>query len=81
MAEEQETDPSFSLACSPDPNIPSRDPEARSGASSARAGDDDDDDDEISLGSEDFERPVSERSSHDSKSSEELLEVVTRAVA
>ncbi|XDV19288.1 hypothetical protein PO909_024787 [Leuciscus waleckii] len=69
LADEQETGPSLSLACSPDPHVPSRDPKAHPGASSAQAGDDNE-----SLGATDFEQPTSERSSREDKSVEELLE-------
>lgn len=71
----RETGPSLSLVCSQDPRVPLRDLEARSGASSGHTGDDE------SLGSADFEQPTSVRSSHDDKSVEELLEVVTCAMA
>ncbi|XP_073721072.1 uncharacterized protein [Misgurnus anguillicaudatus] len=81
LADEQETGESSSFALSPDPCIPSHDPEAHSGASSVHVGDDNDDDDDFSLGSADFDKPASERSSRDHGSVEELLEVVTRAVA
>ncbi|KAI2667000.1 Gag-Pol polyprotein [Labeo rohita] len=75
LNDEQETGPSFSLVASSDPNISSREHEARSGASSVHEGDD------ISLGSSEHEQPASEHSSLGKKSVEELLEVVTRAVA
>ncbi|XDV29774.1 hypothetical protein PO909_032816 [Leuciscus waleckii] len=65
LADKQETGPSLSLALSPDPRAPLRDP----CASSAHAGDD-----EKSLGSVDYEQPASERSSREDKSVEELLE-------
>ncbi|ROL53168.1 hypothetical protein DPX16_23787 [Anabarilius grahami] len=71
LADERETGPALSPDLSPDPRVSSRDPEAHSGASSAHAGDDD------SL----LEFAASERSSRDDKAVEELLEVVTRAVA
>lgn len=45
-------------------------------ASSVHVGDDDDDDD-FSHSSADFDKPDSERSSHNQKLVEELLEVVT----
>ncbi|XDV32662.1 hypothetical protein PO909_003413 [Leuciscus waleckii] len=75
LHDEQETGPSLSLAASPDPHIPSGDLEARSGASSVHEGDD------VSLGSSDRDQPASEHSSREKRSVEELLEVVTRAVA
>ncbi|ROI84191.1 hypothetical protein DPX16_19963 [Anabarilius grahami] len=71
LADERETGPALSPDLSPDPRVSSRDPDAHSGASSAHAGDDD------SL----LEFAASERSSRDDKAVEELLEVVTRAVA
>ncbi|ROL32999.1 hypothetical protein DPX16_5894 [Anabarilius grahami] len=64
LADERETGPALSPALSPDPYIPLQNPDVHSGASSVRAGDDD------SL----YECAASERSSHDDKSVEELLE-------
>ncbi len=74
LAEAREIGPPLSLALSPDREALASVSQARLGASSERT------EENSSLASGEMESATSERSSHDERACEELLEVVTRAV-